>query len=184
MATGCHGSVTLVRLPNVLLTLTGITKAVKYLLPACLFALLSTPAAACEMVRLGAIEITNAWSRASMGTSRPAVLYLTIRNSGTSEDGLVAVATPVASKSMLHDLVVQGGVASMPHVNEIAVPAGASIALEPGGYHGMLMGLTQALKVGETFQVTLTFREAGQVTVPVVINAIGAKTSGCLDSNR
>lgn len=156
----------------------------KYLLYAYLLFFVSTPAAACETIRLGTIEVTNAWSRASVGTARPAVLYLTIRNNGTSDDRLIAIATPMARKSMLHELAVKDGVASMLHVMEIAVPAGATVALEPGGFHGMLVGLTQALKVGETFAVTLTFQEAGQVTVPVVINAVGAKASGCLDGSR
>lgn len=148
-------------------------------LPVVLLVLAVSPALACETVELDSVEITRAWSRASIGTERPGVLYLTIHNRGSSDETLTAIATPVAEQPMLHETVVQDGVASMPHTTEIAVPAGATVVLEPGGYHGMLMGLTQPLEAGETFPVTLTFGDAGEVTVPVAIRSIGATGSGC-----
>ena len=67
----------------------------------------------------------------------------------------------------------------MPHVMSVKVPAGGTIALEPGGYHAMLMGLTQKLEKGATFPVTLTFQKAGAVTVDVEILGLGAKGPEC-----
>ena len=68
---------------------------------------------------------------------------------------------------MLHETVVTDGIASMPHAMSVPVPAGQSVALAPGGYHGMLMGLTNAFKEGDSFPVTMTFEKAGEVTVTV-----------------
>jgi copper(I)-binding protein len=39
--------------------------------------------------------------------------------------------------------------------------------------------LTQVLKEGETFPVTLTFRDAGEVTIPVTVQNIGASAPTC-----
>lgn len=150
---------------------------------AALFFLAASPAFACETVHLGPLKISKAWSRASIGTARPGVVYLTIRNTGTADDALLSITTPVSGMPMLHQTVVTDGVASMPHAMEVPLPAGRSAALEPGSYHGMLMGLTQVLTEGETFLVTLTFRDAGEVTVPVAIRGAGAANAGCPDSN-
>lgn len=54
---------------------------------------------------------------------------------------------------------------TMQEVDRIPVPAGGSVALEPGGYHIMLMDLVAPLEVGTTLTVTLTFEEAGEVVV-------------------
>ena len=80
---------------------------------------------------------------------------------------------------MLHQTVMTDGIASMPHAMEVPVPAGGQVALEPGGYHAMLMDLTQVLEEGETFPVTLTFRDAGEVTIPVTVQNIGASEPTC-----
>jgi hypothetical protein len=39
------------------------------------------------------------------------------------------------------------------------------VALEPGGYHIMLLELAAPLEVGSTIDVTLTFEHAGQKVV-------------------
>lgn len=143
------------------------------------FAASDTPA--CETAKIGAVEVADAWSRASIGTSRPGVLYLTMRNTGSENDALIEIASPAAAMPMLHETVVKDGVASMPHALEVPVPAGATVALEPGGFHGMLMKLAQPLKEGERFPVTLQFREAGKVTIQVRVLGIGAKAAGCSD---
>ena len=80
---------------------------------------------------------------------------------------------------MLHETVVTDGIASMPHVMSVPVPAGGTIALEPGGFHAMLMGPNRTLEEGATFPVTLTFQNAGAVTVDVEILGLGAKGPEC-----
>ncbi|MDO8984420.1 copper chaperone PCu(A)C [Cypionkella sp.] len=151
----------------------------KILIPALMALMSATQAFACGGTVAGNIEIENPWSRASIGTDRPGVVYLTIRNIGPAADMLTSIATPVADMPMLHETVVTDGIASMPHVMAVSVPAKGAIALEPGGFHAMLMGLTQKLEKGATFPVTLTFRDAGAVTVDVEIRGLGAKGPEC-----
>ncbi len=151
----------------------------KILIAAVLAVMSATPALACGVDRLGAIEIERAWSRASIGTDRPGVVYLTIRNTGAADDELTGITTTVADRPMLHETIVIDGIASMPHVMSVLVPAGGTVALQPGGFHAMLMGLNQTLENGATFPVTLRFRHAGAVTVDVDILGLGAKGPEC-----
>jgi hypothetical protein len=54
-------------------------------------------------------------------------------------------------------------------VEEIPVAAGELVALEPGGYHIMLLDLGEPLEVGDQFEVTLTFEQAGELDVTVEV---------------
>ena len=139
-------------------------------------------AQACETFTIGDISVQNAWSRASIGTGRPAVLYLEITNNGTKDDALLGLTTPAASMPMLHETTVTDGVAAMPHAASIPIPAGKTVALSPGGFHGMLMGLTDPLVEGQTFPITLTFEQAGNLDVTVDILSMRAKGAACGDA--
>jgi copper(I)-binding protein len=58
-----------------------------------------------------------------------------------------------------------GGMMTMQPVESIEVPADGTVALEPGGYHVMLLDVQKELVPGDTIEVTLTFELAGEVTV-------------------
>lgn len=57
----------------------------------------------------------------------------------------------------------------MREIEELPVPAGATVQLVPGGYHLMLIDLAEDLVPGSEFELTLTFAEAGDVTVTVEV---------------
>jgi copper(I)-binding protein len=57
----------------------------------------------------------------------------------------------------------------MREIQALDVPAGETVSLVPGGYHLMLLELADDLVPGETFQLTLTFATAGEVTVDVEV---------------
>jgi copper(I)-binding protein len=62
-----------------------------------------------------------------------------------------------------------GGSMTMQEVARVEVPAGETVAFEPGGYHVMLIDLAEPLVAGETFEMELTFEKAGTVTVEVEV---------------
>ncbi|MEO6988311.1 MAG: copper chaperone PCu(A)C [Aquihabitans sp.] len=62
-----------------------------------------------------------------------------------------------------------GGMMTMQEVDEIVIPAGDTVVFEPGGYHIMLMDLVEPLKTGDTFEVTLTFANGGDMVVEVEV---------------
>ena len=57
----------------------------------------------------------------------------------------------------------------MQEVESIAIPAGETVELKPGGYHIMLIVLAAPLETGQEFDIVLTFANAGEVTVTVVV---------------
>jgi len=147
--------------------------------------ILSAPAVmACETVTIGDLTIEHAWSKATIGAGRPGVFYVEITNAGSVDDALIGIATPAAAMPMLHETVVKDGIASMPHAMSIPVPAGQNVQLSPGGYHGMLMGLTTALKEGDSFPITLSFEKAGEVTVNVDVLSLRAEGPDCADAGQ
>lgn len=62
-----------------------------------------------------------------------------------------------------------GGTMTMQEVARVEVPAGDTVAFEPGGYHVMLLDLAEPLVAGDTFEMDLTFEKAGTVTVEVEV---------------
>jgi copper(I)-binding protein len=76
-------------------------------------------------------------------------------------------------------MTTENGVMTMRKLPDgLEVPAGGSIALKPGSFHLMLMGLKQPLREGGTFHGTLTFDKAGPVDVEFEIEAMGATGAG------
>lgn len=51
----------------------------------------------------------------------------------------------------------------------LVLGAGQAVSLKPGGYHLMMLGLTEPLTVGKTFDIRLVFENAGERTVTVEV---------------
>jgi|688.fasta_scaffold347878_3 hypothetical protein len=96
-------------------------------------------------------------------------MYMTIRNPTGSPDRLIKAQSDVANVVELHNVAMKDGVMSMYPVEAIEVPANGEAVLKPGSFHVMLIGLTRDLVAGETMSVTLTFEQAGDVTVQAPI---------------
>ena len=138
-------------------------------------AALAGTAQAGEVTALGPLEIDTPWARASIGTARPGVAYVTIRNTGEEPDRLVGVETPAAARPEIHAMVEEDGVVKMRPAGDLEIPPGGEVRLAPGGLHLMLMGLQQPLEEGGQMPLTLVFEKAGEITVTAPIAAMGAR---------
>jgi copper(I)-binding protein len=119
----------------------------------------------------GIVSASGAWVRAA-AAGATSVAYLTITNGTLSEDALVGVSTPAAASADIHETSTDAsGMTGMHPVDEIALPAGATVTLEPGGYHVMLMNLTGDLAAGQVVTLTLTFEHAGPLDVRADVRA-------------
>ncbi len=111
------------------------------------------------------ITVSGAWARAAAQAGTGAA-YLTIANGGAQADRLLSASSPAAKTVQIHETMADpSGMTGMQPVDGIDVPAGGQVELKPGGYHIMLMELTNALNVGESIELTLTFEKAGPVVV-------------------
>jgi periplasmic copper chaperone A len=115
--------------------------------------------------------VSDAWVRPPIGPDRPAGGYLTITGSAI-DDALTGAASPVAGRVELHETTADAsGMAAMHPVHRLEIPAASTVTLAPGGYHLMLMDLTERLEPGTTVDITLTFEGAGEVTVQAEVRS-------------
>lgn len=123
--------------------------------------------------KVGQLEVSAPWARASAGRAKTGGAFIaSITNHGGSMDRLVGVQSSVAQRTEIHRSMMEDGIMKMRRVQGIDVPAGGSVALKPGGYHVMFMGLRQPFKKGESFPLTLVFEKAGKVDVSVKIQGV------------
>lgn len=116
------------------------------------------------------VSVTGAWARASAMSQQNGAVYMTLKSA--EGDTLTGVSVPasVARSAQLHESTAAGGamgsgggMMGMREVDRIDLPAGTAVALKPGGYHVMLLGLKRPIAAGDTIPVTLTFAKSGTV---------------------
>ena len=133
------------------------------------------------------ITIEDQWARTSPAMASMGAAYMSI--SASEGDQLVGVSVPasVAARAEIHEMVpadmdhsmddsmdddemaMDMGAMVMQQIMALDLPAGETVNLEPGGYHVMLIDLAEPLVEGESFEVTLDFAEAEDLTVEVVV---------------
>ena len=134
---------------------------------------------AAETVTLGALKIEGAFSRATLPNAPVAGGFMTITNTGETDDRLISATSEVAGHMEIHEMTMNGDVMQMRELADgLVIPAGETLTLKPGSFHLMFMQLKQPLVQGESVSVTLTFEQAGTVTLPLPIGAINAKSHG------
>lgn len=127
-------------------------------------------------VMAGDLELTGAFSRATLPNAPVAGGFLTITNTGTEDDRLIGAESVAAGHMEVHEMAMEGDVMRMRELADgLPIPAGETVTLKPGGFHIMFMDLQQPLVEGETVPITLEFEKAGKVEVSLMIGAPNAK---------
>ncbi len=130
--------------------------------------------AACVMAQAPALVVQDAWARQVPGSDVAAV-YLTVRNPTSKPITVVGVETLVASHAMIHETRTESGQSRMRPHEQLVIPAGQSVKLEPGGLHIMLHGMKQPAVVGATVSLTLLLAEGGKVPVAALVRPLNAQ---------
>jgi copper(I)-binding protein len=105
--------------------------------------------------------------------------YLTIRNLAGSADELTGASTPAARRVILTRhagagaAATQGDAGDGPAVAGLTIAAHSAVTLSPFGSDVVLVGAAR-LRLGQHVPLTLTFRQAGRVTVEATVTAPGA----------
>jgi copper(I)-binding protein len=124
------------------------------------------------------LRVEDAWAAPTPGGVEVSAGYLTIVNGAAVEDRLAAAASPRAERVELHEMTMDGGVMRMRSVETLAIPAGGTVRLSPGGLHLMFFGVTQPFTEGETIPVRLTFEQAGEMDVSLPVRRQTGEHSG------
>jgi len=118
------------------------------------------------------ISISDPYARVSTMMSKSGAAFMVIENHAETDDRLVAAASDIAARVELTTHKEDAnGVMKMMEVEEgFAIPAGGSHALARGGDHVMFMGLNRSLEHGDVVEVTLTFEQAGDITLEIPVD--------------
>jgi len=111
-----------------------------------------------------ALSARDAWIRAIPG-SDVAAAYLTVHNGGTQPILIVGVRSPRAHEAMIHETSLVNGESRMRPHEHVALAAGGTLRLAPGGLHIMLHGLTHTPAVGEDLVLVLELAGGSTLTV-------------------
>lgn len=129
-----------------------------------LIALVALVAAACGGSS-GGVDVEDPWGRPSPSAAENAAFYMTLVG-GSEADTLTAASSDACTMTEIHETSMTDGQMSMAPVPDgIEVPADTTVMLEPGGYHVMCMGVTEALEAGDTVDVNLEFASGEEATV-------------------
>ena len=129
--------------------------------------------------KLGDLEIAHPWTRATLPNAPVGGAYLSIENNGTKAVTLTGATTPVAKTAEVHSMAMTDGVMTMKKVEGgLTIEPGATVTLKPGGYHVMLMGLTQSIEEGASIPMTLEFSTGETIDVDLKAEAVGATMPG------
>lgn len=118
------------------------------------------------------IEISDAWGRPSPSVAPAGAFFVTINNNGVEDDALIGARSPACGTVELHESYMndEGAMAMQPVAgSQIAVPAGGSAVLEPGGLHVMCIEKLEDFSEGAELELTLQFEKAGELTLDVEI---------------
>lgn len=120
------------------------------------------------------VHAMEVWARPSIGETGNSAAYMRLMNGGKADDALVEVRGDVAKAIELHEHIRDGDIMRMRRVEDgITLAAGQEVALKPGGYHVMLIGLAKPLKEGDSFPLTLVFKSGSEVGVDVKVQMKG-----------
>lgn len=133
------------------------------------------------------LTIAAAWARTTPPKAANGAAYLTITS--PVDDSLVGVdvSPSVAAGAQVHtamggddggamadmpgmDHGEEGGLTTMAPLEEVELPAGETVAFEPGQRHIMLTGLVRGLEEGDTVALTLRFERAPDQTVELEVS--------------
>ena len=116
--------------------------------------------------QIGDLTIAHPMAFETATTAQTAGGFLTVTNNGETADRLIAVEADFP-RVEIHTTEMDGDIARMIHLEDgLEIAAGETVALKPGGYHVMFMGLRgDPFEVGEEVPATLVFENAGRIEI-------------------
>jgi len=123
-------------------------------------------------IKVGTLVLAEPVIRANTPGTKVTAGYLTIRNTGTEPDFLLAAESPIAGLVQIHTVIQDDGVARMrPADLPMEIPAGGEVVFKPGGFHIMFMRMEKPVEAGEEHRVILRFENAGAIDAVVGVKS-------------
>jgi copper(I)-binding protein len=101
------------------------------------------------------LVLDDAWIRAMPPGMKMTAGFGQLRNPGSEAVELTEFTSPQFGDVSLHRTELEDGVSRMREIPSLVIEPGATVALEPGGYHLMLMMPAAPLATGQTVVVDM-----------------------------
>lgn len=122
------------------------------------------------------VTVEDAWVRGTVPQQRATGAFMVLK--AETDSRLVAAESPVAGVVEIHEMVMENDVMKMREIPGLDLPAGHAMELKPGGYHVMLMELSEQMVGGTRVPLTLIFENsAGErftQEIEAAVTALGA----------
>lgn len=102
------------------------------------------------------VKVENAWVRATAPGQKVAAGFMEL--TADADMTLVGGSSPVSRTLEMHFMKMEGGVMEMRQMQEIPLPRGKTVSLEPGDLHLMFIGLKGQIKPGQIVPITLVVK--------------------------
>ena len=122
------------------------------------------------------VEVQHPWVRATVAQQKATGAFMHITAGEPLR--LVAASSPAAGVVEIHEMALVDQVMKMRAIAALDLPAGRPVALEPGGYHVMLLELKAPIKAGEAVPITLVFEDERRQRHSVPVSATARELAG------
>ncbi len=108
------------------------------------------------------LTFKQAWIRPAPPGASSMAAYFELRNNSDQDIIIEQSESEAFAMTMIHNTVVEDGIASMQHMDSLLVPANGEVILKPLGMHMMLMQPKQELKLGDQAEIILIDQDGQQ----------------------
>ena len=117
------------------------------------------------LVQAAELKVTHPWVALAPPGAHATAAFMELNNPGEQAVDVVAAMAEGFRAVELHLSINENGMHRMIQQERITVPAGGAVALAPGGYHVMLMGIERELAEGDTVTLDLTLGDGSRLSV-------------------
>lgn len=118
------------------------------------------------------IEVSEPWIREAPPTATVMAAYMNIKNTSEEDLALVSAECEFYETIELHSTVMDGDIARMVKQEQLDLPKGTEVSLEPGGLHIMLIGVKQRPVAGDQVKILLNFSDESQKEIIAEVKKI------------
>ena len=118
------------------------------------------------------IEVNDSYVRATPPGLPNSAAFMTVVNNSDKDIAIVKASSSVSKVVELHTHDMKDGVMKMYQVPKIDIASKSQTVLKPGGFHIMLIGLYNPLKVGENVELTLELSNGETKTIQADVKTV------------
>lgn len=118
---------------------------------------------------LAELDIGDAWIKNLPASVPVRAGYLSLHNSSTRPQRIVALHSESFASVEIHETVMQDGMMRMQQVPELQIEAGETVQLAPGGLHLMLMQPAAPTRPGEVHRIEIEFDDGSRQSLQLTV---------------